>query len=116
MTLDELAGGTDDVPPADRIAWRQICIGYGLVLIVALVVGASRLGHDETMKGTLTALVIAATLVSMILERPAAWLHKRLLAERPAVDDALQWVAIVILVACSGGTIAAGILTLPASG
>lgn len=108
--------GAEDEPHADRIAWRQILVGYGLVLIMLLVVGSSLFPDIEGMKGVLTAVVVGATLAATLLERPASAFHRAVLSESPGLDDALQWAAIVALLLLSAGTIVFGVLTLPASG
>lgn len=116
MTQPGDKSGAGEATPRDRIAWYQIFIGYGLVLMMLMIVVVQHLEvfedrHDH--KGALSIVVAAITIISVALMRPAKRFHQSTLANRPQIDDALQWCAIFVLVMLSLATIVIGILTIP---
>jgi hypothetical protein len=110
--------GAGEATPRDRIAWHQIFLGYGLVLMLLMIVVVQHLDlfeDSQNHKGALSIVVAAVTILSVALMRPASRLHRNTLAHRPQIDDKLQWCAIFVLVLLSLATIVTGILTIPTS-
>ena len=103
----------------DRIAWQQIFVGYGMVLIMLMIAMLHQLGFSgnrDAMGGIGTAVVFAVVMAATALAGPAKAFRRNVLADRPVLEDKLQWAAIVALVLLSISTIVHGILVLPASG
>lgn len=103
----------------DRIAWRQIFIGYGMVLMMLMLAVLHQLGflvNRDAMGSIGTVVVFAVVVAATALSGPAKAFQRNFLADRPVLDDRLQWAAIVALVLLSISTIVHGIIVLPASG
>ena len=108
-----------DIPIRDRIAWHQIFVGYGLVLMMLLLSVLLQFGlaDDRNMLRNIgTAAVVLAIGAGMMLKRPLAALRRAVLVERPVLEDRLQWGAIILLMVLSLVTSVHGIMMLPASG
>lgn len=104
--------------PKDQIAWKQILIGYGVVLIMLIVVATAQLGlfeNPQDAKGPLSLIVCAVVILATVLARPVQAMHRTILSPRPRLDDTLQWISIWVLVLLSATTIIAGMLTFPLS-
>ncbi len=104
--------------PRDRIEWYQIFVGYGVVGIMLLVLALPQAGFDDrhALRGAGTIVIVTVVGASMALMRPMTAFRRDVLSVRPALEDALQWAAIVVLLLVSFGTSLLGILSIPASG
>ena len=103
----------------DTAEWRQIFIGYGMVMIMLMLAVLHQLGLSENrnlMSGIGSAVVFAVVVAATVLTGPLKAFRRDVLAIRPALEDRLQWAAIGALVLLSIATIVHGILVLPASG
>lgn len=119
MTSAERPADDRERAPRDLVPWRQIFVGYGIVLIMLSILVLSNFGLSYRMRGPTGPVQIgymAAIAICMALVKPAGTLHRRLLSHRTELDDRLQWVAIGLLALLSAGTIAFGLLTLTPNG
>ena len=114
------SGAPDDAKATrDHIEWRQIFIGYGMVMIMLMVAVLHQLGFSENpnlMSGTGSVVVFAVVVAATVLAGPLKAFRRDVLAIHPALEDRLQWAAIGALVLLSIATIVHGVLVLPASG
>ena len=103
----------------DYVEWRQIFIGYGMVMIMLMVAVLHQLGFSENrnvMSGIGAVVVFAVVVAATLLSGPLNAFRRDVLASRPALEDKLQWAAVVALVLLSIAAIVHGVLVLPASG
>ena len=103
----------------DYVEWRQIFIGYGMVMIMLMLSVLHQLGLSENrnlMSGIGSAVVFAVVVAATVLAGPLKAFRRDVLASRPALEDKLQWAAIVAMVLLSIAAIVHGVLVLPASG
>lgn len=103
----------------DYVEWRQIFIGYGMVMIMLMVAVLHQLGFSENrnvMNGIGAVVVFAVVVAATVLSGPLNAFRRDVLASRPALEDKLQWAAVVALVLLSIAAIVHGVLVLPASG
>lgn len=110
----------DDVEEMrDHITWHQILVGYGLVLIMLLLSVMHQLGFSENpheLRDIGAIVIVAVVFTATVLERTVKAFHRNVLTVRPALEDTLQWLAIITLVLLSAATIVHGIYFLPESG
>jgi len=103
----------------DSITWTQIFIGYGMVMIMLMIAVLHQLGlskNPDTLTTIGSVAVVAVIIAATALTGPISAFRRAVLSARPALEDTLQWAAIVFLVVLSFATIVHGILVLPASG
>ena len=103
----------------DHIEWRQIFIGYGMVMIMLMLAVLHQLGFSENrnlMSAIGSVVVFAVVVAATVLAGPLKAFRRDVLAIHPALEDRLQWAAIGALVLLSIATIVHGVLVLPASG
>lgn len=108
---NELTPGEDK---ADRITWRQILVGYVIVLITACVVVGITMMEPGDLKMLMYPVVFAGAGLSILFEKRAQELHASYLAPHAAFENGLQWAAIALLGALGFATTVFAILTIPA--
>ncbi|MEJ8311382.1 hypothetical protein [Agrobacterium larrymoorei] len=117
--MSQVPASETDTPVQDRIAWHQIFVGYGLVLMMLLLSVLFQLGFAEDrdmLRNIGTAAVVVAVGGATVLKYPLGAFRRRVLVERPALENRLQWAAIIFLMLLSAATSVHGIMVLPASG
>lgn len=100
---------------ADWISWKQIFTGFVVVFCIAaaLVFGVTEVRTGQSLEWIpVTIIVVGAAMVTMF-ETWAGNLHADVLSQRPGLDNALQWTAIVLLCAFSAATIVVGLAVTP---
>ena len=109
----------DATATRDHIEWRQIFIGYGMVMIMLMLAVLHQLGFSENrnlMSAIGSVVVFAVVVAATVLAGPLKAFQRDVLAIHPALEDRLQWAAIGALVLLSIATIVHGVLVLPTSG
>jgi hypothetical protein len=100
---------------SDRISWRQIFTGFVVVFCMAgaLIFGVSEARGGPSLGWVPVTIIVLGAVAVTLFEKRAARLHDDWLAPRPGLDNALQWMAIALLLACSAATIGFGLVVTP---